>query len=108
MDIIYHSMPTTWKNKTMEQEFNYAESTIKEMTDFIETRVEILEPKEDRNKSSAASNKPKEKKKERLRLQCRARLAKNQPKLAAQLVNTAFHTENAVILQIIAMIYVQW
>ena len=36
LDIIYHSMPTTWKNKMVEQGFNYADSTIKEMTDFID------------------------------------------------------------------------
>ena len=48
MDIIYHSMPTTWKNKMIEQGFNYYDSTIKEMTDLFETRVEYLEPKEDR------------------------------------------------------------
>ena len=29
MDIIYHYMPTTWKNKMIEQGFNYADSTIK-------------------------------------------------------------------------------
>ena len=44
MNIIYHSMPTTWKNKIIEQGFDYADSTIKEMTDFFETRVENLEP----------------------------------------------------------------
>ena len=48
MDIIYHSMPTTWKNKMIEEEFNYADSTIKIKPDFFETRVENLEPKEDR------------------------------------------------------------
>ena len=57
MDIIYHSMSTTWKNKMIEQGFNYADSTIKEMTDFFETRVENLEPKEEKKKSSAASKK---------------------------------------------------
>ena len=31
----------------IKQGFNYADSTIKEMNDFIETRVENLEPKED-------------------------------------------------------------
>ena len=41
LDIIYHSMPTTWKNKMIEQGFNYADSTIKEMSDFFETEVEI-------------------------------------------------------------------
>ena len=40
MDIIYHSIPTTWKNKKIEQGFIYADSTIKEMTDFFETREE--------------------------------------------------------------------
>ena len=49
MDIIYRSMSTTWKNKLIEQGFNYIDSTIKEMSDFFETRVENLEPKEDRN-----------------------------------------------------------
>ena len=39
MDIVYHSMPTTSKNKMIEQGFNYVDSTIKEMTDFNETRV---------------------------------------------------------------------
>ena len=57
MDIIYHSMSITWKNKMIEQSFNYADSTIKEMTDFFETRVENLEPKEDRKKTSVTSKK---------------------------------------------------
>ena len=35
MDIIYHSKPTTWKNKMIELGFNYADSTIKQMTDFF-------------------------------------------------------------------------
>ena len=35
MDIIYHSMLTTWKNKMIEQDFNYVDSTIKEMTDLF-------------------------------------------------------------------------
>ena len=43
----------------IEQGFNYADSTIKEMTDFIENRVENLEPKEDSKKSSAAAKKSK-------------------------------------------------
>ena len=37
MDIIYYSMPTTWKNKMIEQGFNYADTTIKEMTNLFET-----------------------------------------------------------------------
>ena len=48
MDIIYHSMPTTLTNKMIEQGFNYADSIIKEMTDFFETRVENWEPKEEK------------------------------------------------------------
>ena len=39
-------MPTTWKNKMIEQGFNYTDYTVKEMTDFFEIRIEILEPKE--------------------------------------------------------------
>ena len=38
MEITYHSMPTTWKNKMIEQGFNYADSTVK---DIFETRVKI-------------------------------------------------------------------
>ena len=65
MDIIYHSMPTTWKNKMIEQGFNYADSTIKEMTDFFETRVENLEPNEDRKKIfSNCQEKPQKSKEE--------------------------------------------
>ena len=57
MDIIYHSIPTTWKNKMIEHVFNYADSTIKEMSDFFATRVDNLEPKEEKKKCSAAANK---------------------------------------------------
>ena len=47
MDIIY-SIPCPPRGKTRinEEGFNYADSTIKEMTDFFETREEKLEPKE--------------------------------------------------------------
>ena len=41
----------------MEQSFDYTDSTIKEMTDLFETRVENLEPKEEMKKSSAAAKK---------------------------------------------------
>ena len=57
MDIIYHYMPTSWKNKISEQGFNYADSTIKEKTDLFETRVEILVPKEEKKKASAGAKK---------------------------------------------------
>ena len=43
----------------IEQGFNYADYTIKEMSDFFETRVENLEPREEMEKSSAASKKSK-------------------------------------------------
>ena len=48
----------------IEQGFNYADSTIKEMS---ETRVENLETKEDRKKSSASSKKSKKTLKKRKR-----------------------------------------
>ena len=35
MDIIYHSISTSWKNKMIDQGINYADSNIKEMTDFF-------------------------------------------------------------------------
>ena len=50
-------MPTTSKSKMVEHGFNYTDSTIKEMTDFFETGVENLEPKEEKKKSSAAAKK---------------------------------------------------
>ena len=68
INIIYHSMSTTWKNKMTEQGFNYADSTITEMTDFFETCVVNLEPKEDKKIFSSCQES--EKKKGRLRLQC--------------------------------------
>ena len=51
MDIIYHSMLTTWKHKMIEQGFNYADSTIKEITDFFETRNLQQLPRNQRNPS---------------------------------------------------------
>ena len=62
MDIIYHSLSTTWKNKKIEQGFKYADSAVKEMTDFFENRIENLEPKVDKKISSVAAKKSKEKK----------------------------------------------
>ena len=57
MEVLYHSMPSTWKNKMIGQGFIYANSTAKEMSHFFETRVENLEPKEEKKKSSAAAKK---------------------------------------------------
>ena len=47
--------------------FNYVDSTVKEMTDFFETRVENLEIKEEAKKSSETIKKKKgqEKRKKR-------------------------------------------
>ena len=45
-----------------EQGFDCAYSTIKEMTDFFETRVENLELRKDKKKSSASYKKKREKK----------------------------------------------
>ena len=39
----------------IEQGFIYAEYTIKEMTDFFETRIENLQLKEDKKKTSAGA-----------------------------------------------------
>ena len=58
-------MTNTWENKMIEQGFNYADSTIKEMTDLFETRVENLESKEEKNKSSTAAKKSKKSTKKR-------------------------------------------
>ena len=46
----------------IEQGFNYTDSTIKEMTDLFESRVENLEPKGEKKKSLAAANKTSKKK----------------------------------------------
>ena len=51
----------------IEQGFNYADSTTKDMTHFFETRVENLEPKEDRKKISVAAKKSKNAHKKRKR-----------------------------------------
>ena len=61
MEVLYHSMPSTWKNKMIGQGFIYANSTAKEMSHFFETRVENLEPKEEKKKSSAAAKTTKKK-----------------------------------------------
>ena len=67
MDIIYLSMPTTWKNKIIKQGFNYTDCTIKEMTDLFEIRVKNLKPKEDKKKSSVAAKKSHKKAKKKKR-----------------------------------------
>ena len=39
----------------IEQGFNYVDSTIKDVTDFFETRVENLDPKKDKKKNSTSA-----------------------------------------------------
>ena len=46
-----------WRNKMIEWGFKYAGSTDKEMTNFFETRVEMLKPKKNKKKSSISSKK---------------------------------------------------
>ena len=41
----------------IEQGFNYVDSTVKEMTNFFETRVENFETNKEKKKSSAAAKK---------------------------------------------------
>ena len=43
----------------IKQEFNNVDSVIKEVTDFFETRVENMEPKEEKQKSSVTPLKKK-------------------------------------------------
>ena len=47
--------------------FNYADFTVNEMSDFFETRVENLKPKEEKKKSSAVAKKSFKKVKKRIR-----------------------------------------
>ena len=42
----------------IEQGFNYADSPIKKKTDILKTRVENLEPEEEKKKSSTAAKIP--------------------------------------------------
>ena len=62
MDIIYRSMSATWKNETIEEVFNNANSIITKMNVFFETTVENLHPREETKKRSSAFKKKKERK----------------------------------------------
>ena len=55
------------KTRRLNNDFNYTDANVKEMTDFFETRVENLEPKENNRKSSAAAKKGKRNKTSRNR-----------------------------------------
>ena len=102
MDIIYHSIPTTWKNKMIKQGFHYTDSTIKEMTDFLETRVETLETKEDRKKSSTCAKKSLKKAKKRKREDSNYSVVVSSEK-STEAKNTVFYMVNAAIIWILAI-----
>ena len=81
------------------------------MSDFFETRVKNLEPKEDRKKSSELPKNlknPSRKGKGKTPTQVLQSPVKNQLELATQLGNTASYTVNAIILQTITRIYMLW
>ena len=41
-EILYHTMPNTWKKKMVEQGYNYLEGPIHSMAEFFETRIKNL------------------------------------------------------------------
>ena len=81
----------------IEQGFNYADSTMKEKTDFFETRAENLQPEEDKKKFSVAAKKSHKKshkkKKGKTSTPVLQSPAKNPPKFAVQARSTVFYTE---------------
>ena len=95
------------KQKVIEQGLNDEDSTIKEMTDFFEPRVQNLDPKEDKKKSAiAAKNFCKKSRKGdgKTPTPVSYNLAKNPLKLAVQARSTVIYTGNTVILQIVVKI----
>ena len=42
-EILYHAMHNLWRKKMTEQDYNYLDKSIQEMSGFFETRVENLE-----------------------------------------------------------------
>ena len=42
-EILYHAMPKTWKNKLVEQGYNYLDGPIHSMAEFVKTRIENIE-----------------------------------------------------------------
>ena len=41
-EILYHAMHNLWRKKMTEQDYNYLDKSIQEMSGFFETRVENL------------------------------------------------------------------
>ena len=94
-----------------EQCFNYADSNIKEMTDWFETRVVNLEPKEEKKKSSAASKKSLKKAKKRKREDSDSSVVesiKECTEARSSSKKIVFYLVKSIILQIFEKIYVQW
>ena len=87
----------------MNKLFKYADSTVKEVTDFFETRVGKLK---DKKKTSGAAKKKKEKKntKKRKRVYSNFSVAEFSEDIVVGSKSTAFYMENIVILQINARI----
>ena len=95
----------------IEQGFKNADSTIKEMTDLIETRTENLEPKEEMKKSlAAAKNSPRKPKRGEGKTPAQMVLspARNQLKLAVQATKYYILAVNEVILWTVANISLLW
>ena len=84
------------------------------MTDFFETRMQNLEPKEDKKKKSSAAAKNSNKKKslKKRKQQTLTQVLYNQRRIfyetKGQSRNTAFYNINEVILQTISRIDVLW
>ena len=92
----------------IEQGFNCTDSTIKEMTDLFQTRVENIEPKEDKKTSSVAAKKSLKKTKKKKREDSDFSViesSKVSTEARRPRENIVFCTENAVILQTVARIY---
>ena len=61
-------MTNTWKNKMIEQGFNFSGSTVKKVVDFFKVRVENLNPKQNmKQENQNFTNKTKKKKEEERR-----------------------------------------
>ena len=61
-EIRYHAMPNTWKKKMVEQGYNYLDTSIQEMAEFFETRVENLEKFDSKKESKKNQEKQNNKK----------------------------------------------
>ena len=90
--------------KMIEQGFNYTDSTIKEMTDFFETRVENLELKDNKNESPTAVKKSKKSHKRRKIDDSNFSVVESNEQSTESC--HPFYTTNAIILRIVVKIYV--